>query len=400
MELLAPAGDKDKLRTALSYGADAVYLAGESFGLRRAAGNFSLREIGEAVRYAHKRGRKVYLAVNIFPTDDQMEGIEGYLKSISDIDLDGLIIADVGVVWLAQRVTKFRIHLSTQASTTNWHGVDFWKDVGVSRIILGREVSVREAREIVDRSGVEVELFGHGSMCMAYSGNCTISNYTSDRDANRGGCTNSCRWEYGLYTKDMELLGQSYVMNSKDLLGIERIREMEEGGIHSLKLEGRMKSHFYLATVVSIYRRILDQVLNGERIDGKQMEAYRIEMEGIPNRGYTDGFLMGDAGYDSIVSGSLGKKVVSNYVGIVREVGEDFVLLQVKNGFSEDGVLNFHEFNGKKKRIIVGGGVRGEVRIKMEDISGEGIGEAKPNSLVVLRGAIDVEKDCIVSMGF
>ena len=398
MELLAPAGDKDKLRTALSYGADAVYLAGESFGLRRAAGNFSFREIEEAVRYAHKRGRKVYLAVNIFPTDDQMEGIEGYLRSISNIDLDGLIIADVGVVWLAQKVTKFRIHLSTQASTTNWHGVDFWKGVGVSRVILGREVSVREAVEIVGWSGVEVELFGHGSMCMAYSGNCTISNYTSDRDANRGGCTNSCRWEYGLYTKDMELLGQSYVMNSKDLLGIERIWEMKEGGVHSLKLEGRMKSHFYLATVVSIYRRILDQVLNGERIDGERMEEYRIEMEGIPNRGYTDGFLMGDAGYDSMVGGKLGKKVVSNYVGIVREVGEDFVLLQVKNGFTKDRVLNFHEFNGGKKRIMLGGGVRGGVR--MEDISGEGIGEAKPNSLVVLRGAIDVEKDCIVSMGF
>ena len=268
MELLCPAGNMDKLKMAIRYGADAVYCAGKRFGLRAGNSNFSDEELKEAVEFVHAHGKKIHVTCNIIPHNEDFEGLEDYLKFLESIGVDAIIVADMGIFSLAKRVAPgLELHVSTQASTTNWHTVQMWKELGATRVVAAREVSLADLKEMKDHVDIEIESFVHGSMCISYSGRCLLSNYmTGNRDANRGQCSQSCRWKYSLvesnrpgeYYPIEEDEHGTYIFNSKDLCLIHRIPDLYEAGIDSLKIEGRMKSVHYVSTVANCYKAACD----------------------------------------------------------------------------------------------------------------------------------------------
>lgn len=351
-EILAPAGNPEKLRVALSYGADAVYLGGYLFGLRSAAGNFSIKDIEKSISYAHKRNKKVYMTLNTFPKNEELKEIEEYLKIIKNIELDALIIADPGVFSLAREITNIPIHISTQSSVTNHKSVSLWKNQGVKRIILARELSIKEAKYIREKVDIELEMFIHGSMCMSYSGKCTISNYTVFRDANRGGCVNSCRWDYTLYKdQGIELEKEnpisSYIMNSKDLQAILQIPEMIEAGVSSFKIEGRMKSFLYVASTISVYRDVIDTYLEKGYLPLDKQKKWFNQINSIPNRSFTTGFLENRAKKESVLYDNKKPKDIVKYIGIVLKTLKDKILVDVKNTILKGDEVKLLGFDGK-----------------------------------------------------
>jgi U32 family peptidase len=272
IELLAPAGNMEKLRMAIIYGADAVYIGGEKFGLRASAGNFNIEEIKEAVHFVHEQGKKLYVTVNIIPHNEDFIGLSEYLKDIEDAGVDAIIFSDPGVYLAAKEsVPNMELHLSTQANNTNYRSAEFWHKQGVKRIVLARELSFEEIKETVEKSpeDLEFETFVHGAMCMSYSGRCLLSNYMVGRDANKGECAHPCRYKYylveerrpGQYMPIEEDERGAYIFNSKDLCMIEYIPELVDAGITSFKIEGRMKSAYYVASVVRAYRMAIDSYL-------------------------------------------------------------------------------------------------------------------------------------------
>ncbi|MGI6751046.1 MAG: peptidase U32 family protein [Anaerovoracaceae bacterium] len=303
MELLAPAGDMEKLKIAIDYGADAVYCAGPMFGLRTASKNFSNHQLEEGVRYAHERGKKVYLTMNIFAHNEDIDKLKGYLEEIKDIPLDAFIVSDPGVIHLLQDMYPDAvIHLSTQANTTNYASANFWYGQGVKRIILARELSLDEIKVISEKTpeDMELEAFVHGAMCISYSGRCLLSNYMIGRDANRGECAHPCRWKYALVEEERpgeyfpvtEDERGTYIFNSKDLCMIHHIPQMAQAGITSLKIEGRVKSSFYVATVVSSYRRALDAYYLGDDLD-EYAGKLEQELRKVSHRQFSTGFYFG-----------------------------------------------------------------------------------------------------------
>ena len=390
IELLAPAGDFEKLKVAFSYGADAVYLAGNSHGLRNAAGNFSLSDIEKGTSLAHRLGKKVYLAVNTFPTDNEMDDISSYLKILNTFDLDAFIVSDPGVFALAKELTNKKIYLSTQSSITNIEAVKFWIEKGASRIVLAREVSIEEAKEIKRLLDIELEMFIHGSMCMSYSGKCTISNYTANRDANKGGCVNSCRWEYFLSNDPNKMpFTKAYLMNSKDLFSVDLILNLINAEISSLKIEGRMKSNFYLANTVKSYREIIDKCLENGLTKDENRQTWINRINSYSNRYYCNGFLKNKAGKESILYDNVKLMNQSNYIGIVKDVNNDYIILQVKNSFKIGDTLNILTFDGKEIPLKID---------EIKDLTYENISIANPNSLVILKKHPFVEQYNVVSI--
>jgi putative protease len=302
-ELLAPAGNMEKLKMAIIYGADAVYIGGDRYGLRAAAGNFTITEIKEGVRYAHEKGRKLYVTVNIIPHNEDLEGLDEYLKGLQDTGADALIVSDPSIIMTAKEVIPdMELHLSTQASNTNYKSAEFWHSLGIKRIVLARELSFEEIRETIRRStkSLEYEVFVHGAMCMSYSGRCLLSNYMVGRDANRGECAQPCRYKYylveekrpGQYMPVDEDERGTYIFNSRDLCMIEHIPELVESGIRSLKIEGRMKSSYYVASVVRAYRLALDSYLeNPEKYEFKK--EWLDELSKASHREFGTGFYFG-----------------------------------------------------------------------------------------------------------
>jgi len=300
MELLAPAGDLEKLKIAVDYGADAVYFGGELFSLRAGAGNLTVEEIKEGVAYAHAHGVKCHMAMNIFAHNEDIEPLQAYLKEIREIPIDAFIVSDPGVISTIQEtIPGAELHLSTQANMTNYATADFWYRQGIKRLVLARELTLAEIRQIRDRipTDMELEAFAHGAMCISYSGRCLLSNFMIDRDANRGQCAHPCRWKYqlveeqrpGEYFPVEEDTRGTYILNSKDLCMLEYIPQLAEAGISSLKIEGRMKSVFYVATVISAYRRALDAY--DQDPDGYQFDpAWFAEMQKASHREFTTGF--------------------------------------------------------------------------------------------------------------
>jgi putative protease len=348
-ELLAPAGNMEKLRVAVHYGADAVYLGGKAFGLRNLADNFTVPEIGEAVAYAHDRGVKVYLTVNAYPDNAGLERLARFLDETAPIPLDACIAADPGVIDLIGEVTPDRdIHLSTQANTVNWRSARFWENRGIRRINLAREMSREDIRETRQRTGVELEAFVHGAMCISYSGRCLLSGVLNDRSANRGECTQPCRWSYALmeetrpgeYFPVMEDDNGTFIFNSKDLCLIRHLPDLVASGIDSLKIEGRMKSIHYVASVVRVYREALDRCC-------EDPEGYRFRPEWleelckISHRGYTTGFYLGppqdvDHEYRSAYIRS------HDFVGVVEAVDRDgTALVGVRNRLRAGETVEF-----------------------------------------------------------
>lgn len=302
-ELLAPGGSLEKLKTAIQYGADAVYIGGEAFGLRVAAENFSEREMREGIEYAHERGKKVYLTANIIPHNSDIEEFQKYVKQIRTLGIDAVLAADPGIFdILREEAPEIPIHISTQANNVNYRSAAFWHRQGAKRVVLAREMSFDEIREIRKKipEDLEIEAFVHGAMCISYSGRCLLSNYMTERDSNLGACSHPCRWNYSLveqtrpgeYMDVFENERGTFIFNSKDLCMLEHIPELVQSGISSLKIEGRVKTSYYVATVVQAYRTELDRYFadpEGYKPDPKQLE----EVCKVSHRPYTTGFYFG-----------------------------------------------------------------------------------------------------------
>ncbi len=307
-ELLSPAGDPEKLRYAVAYGADAVYLGGDSFSLRAASKNFSLEEIGEAVRCCRERGKKVYVAVNVFPREDELAPLKDYLARLNEIGPDALLVADPGVFSLARAYAPdLPLHISTQANNVNSASAEFWRGLGARRVVLGRELSLGEIRALRRKTDMELELFVHGAMCVSYSGRCLLSAFLSGRDGNRGRCSHPCRWRYALaeasrpdqYFPIEEDDGGSYILNSKDLCLLPYLPELIDAGIDSLKIEGRVKSLYYTAVVTDVYRRALDDLFADKARFEQNLPDYMEALCSVSHRQYCSGFLTGPPDADA-----------------------------------------------------------------------------------------------------
>lgn len=302
VELLAPAGNLEKLKAAFHYGADAVYAGGLKYSLRERSGNFSREELQEAVEYTHGLGKKIYAAVNIYAHNRDLEELPAYLSFLRDIEIDAIIVSDPGVLALTkEHAPGVEIHLSTQANTTNYASANYWKSQGVSRVVLARELAGRETSEIAEKSDIELEMFVHGAQCMAYSGRCLISDYLTDRGANQGDCAQSCRWNYsvveqkrpGEYHEVEEDSRGVYFFNSRDLALLPHLEEVLQSGIDSIKIEGRVKSLHYVSTVVRAYRESLDAIYEG-RFGGQLIEELYDELKKVSHRDYSTGFFLAD----------------------------------------------------------------------------------------------------------
>jgi putative protease len=378
-ELLAPAGSLEKLKVAVLYGADAVYLGGQKFGLRTAAENLTYQELEEAVAFAHERSSKVFVVLNSFLHDQDLDELPEFIKFLNEIQVDAVIISDLGVVRTFRKLSSIPIHLSTQASCLNVESAKFWKKMGVQRIVLGREVGLKEASEIKRETGLEIELFIHGSMCMAYSGNCVISNYTSGRDSNRGGCAHSCRFEYSLSGdgesgEKKEL--KSFFMSSKDLKGVSVLPEFIKYGIDSLKIEGRMKSHLYAGTTSKVYSEALSYYQEHGHFLSDDLYAWKDELNKITHREYHEGNLVQKAGRESIYSERETEEKEFVVVGIVLQVIEkNFMLVEVRSAFSPGEELELLPFEGKAIPFTP---------TTISNVSGEVFEKTRPGLLVKL----------------
>lgn len=335
-ELLAPAGSFEKLKTALNFGADAVYLGGKSFSLRSFSENFTAEELREGIRYAHERGRKVYVTVNIFAKNADFPALSDTLAYLQEIGADAALVTDPGVFSLAKKVApKLNLHISTQANTTNQYAAKFWQEQGAERVVLARELSLAEIAQIhAYCPDLQLEAFIHGAMCISYSGRCLLSNYLAGRDSNRGACVQACRWKYTVRAQreesaqggELEVQEDergTYLLNSKDLNMLPYLDELAKAGVCSFKIEGRMKSSYYLATVVNAYRRVLDGTLN--------VAEAQAELKKVAHRAFTAAYALGEnaetVNYtDSQESGTR------EYVADVLE-GGDCPIIQMRNRF-------------------------------------------------------------------
>jgi U32 family peptidase len=380
-ELLAPAGNMEKLRIAIHYGADAVYLGGKKYGLRNLADNFTPAEMAEGVRYAHDRGVKVYLTANIYPDNQDIGPLYRYFEEVAQVPFDAYIAADPGVIDIIAEISPGRpIHLSTQANTTNWKSALFWRRQGVSRINLAREMPLDGIREVKERVDVEVEAFVHGAMCISYSGRCLLSSAMTGRHANRGECAHPCRWSYSLveetrpgeYFPISEDETGTFIFNSKDLCLLPYIPELVESGLDSLKIEGRMKGINYVASVVRVYREALDRYCEAPR-SYRYREEWLDELCKISHRGYTTGFLLGppqdlDHEYHSRYTRT------HEFVGIVEEAAADgSLLVAVRNRLAVGETLEFIGRGMATNTLLLG---------EMQDEAGAPVQVAHPNGRV------------------
>ncbi len=379
IELLSPAGDMNKLKTAFYFGADAVYIGGKNFSLRALAGNFTDEEIVEAVEFAHKLNKKVYVTVNIFGRNDDIAQAEKYFKFLESAKVDGAIVSDTGLIYLARQVApNLPINLSTQANTLNYKTVEFWHGQGVKRVILARELSLDEIAGIKKKvPEMEIETFIHGAMCISYSGRCLLSDYRTGRSSNRGECVQACRWQYEIKEKDsecgyMEMVEDergTYIMNSKDLNLLDYIDKLDSAGVCSFKIEGRMKSEYYLATVVNAYRRAIDAYYElGEKY--KENPLYQEELKKTAHREFTTAYITGfndrTVNYEDSQS-----KGTFKFMANVLEGNEDkdYAVIEQRNRFSVGDELEVLSPTDSFNKVI-------KVE-KMQDEKGNDIADAK-----------------------
>jgi len=376
-ELLAPAGDFEKLKFALHYGADAVYLSGKNYGLRAFAGNFTNKEIEEAVEYAHAHNKKVYITVNMYPHNEDLVGLDKYLIYLQKINVDAIIVADPGVYKIAREVApNLSIHISTQATIVNWSGIKFWEDLGgVERVVLARELTLEEIEEIKAKTNIELEIFIHGAMCMSYSGRCLISNYMIGRDSNRGSCAQPCRWNYalveerrpGVYYPIEEDSSGSYIFNSNDMCLLKELPLLLRCEIDSFKIEGRMKSIFYVATIVRAYRKVLDSLEKNEVVD---WEYWYQELDKISHRAYSTGFLLNNQkDISQIHKESAGYFQPYEFIGVVHGYNKETQIATVeqRNKFSVGDTVEFFGINYQEYQLTI---------TEMYDINGKEIESA------------------------
>ncbi|WP_141433688.1 U32 family peptidase [Bacillus sp. 03113] len=349
-ELLAPAGNLEKLKIAVKYGADAVFIGGQEYGLRSNADNFTFEEMKEGAEFAKQYGAKIYVTTNIFAHNENIDGLEEYILGLKETGITGIIVADPLIIETCRRLApEIEVHLSTQQSLSNWKAVQYWKEEGLERVVLARETSAEEIREMKEKVDIEIETFIHGAMCIAYSGRCTLSNHMTARDSNRGGCCQSCRWDYDLYQLDgnqetalFKETDAHFAMSPKDLKLIESIPRMIELGIDSLKIEGRMKSIHYIATVVSVYRKIIDDYC-ADPDNFKIEEKWLKELDKCANRDTAPAFFEGVPGYKEQMFGNHSKKTAFDFVGLVLDYDSEtkMVTLQQRNHFKPGQEVEF-----------------------------------------------------------
>ena len=362
LEVLAPVGDYERLITAIHFGADAVYFAGKKFGLRAFANNFDEKEIKDVVEYCHSKGVKAYVAVNILAHNSDFDGLLDYLKYLDSVGVDGVIVSDLGIANMVVENTKMELHVSTQANITNKESAKMWVKLGAKRLVLARELSISEIKEIKEAVGedIDIECFCHGAMCISYSGRCLLSNYFVGRDSNKGACAQPCRWEYTIHSenKQNDVPGEfpisedargTYIMNSKDMCLIEHIKELVEAGITSFKIEGRMKTPYYVATTVNAYKKAIKDYLNGSEPSFNYVE----ELEKTSHRLFTTGFYFGAYDKTNLVSATPVQS--HDFIGIVVEDSHDGkVLIEMRNKFVRGDILEIlspsESFN---KQIVV-----------------------------------------------
>ncbi|ASQ47603.1 protease [Leptotrichia sp. oral taxon 498] len=341
VELLAPAGNMEKLKSAFHFGADACFIGGNAFNLRGMSSNFNNKELKQAIDYAHSLGKKVYVTLNIFAHNAEIEYMPRFIKKLEEYGADAAIVADLGVFQLVREYApNLRIHVSTQANNTNWMSVKTWKEMGAKRVILAREMSLNEIKKIREKvPDVEIEVFIHGAMCMTYSGRCLLSNYFTGRDSNRGICAQDCRWNYKVIAEGHEETGAhdiienedgTFMFNAKDLCTIEFIDKIIEAGVDSLKIEGRMKSIYYNSTVVKQYKRALDSYYSGSY---KFDEDWLKELKTISHRQYSNGFFLGpttekDQNYKTGLSYSQTYRLIAN---VLEKVDTNKYKIQIRN---------------------------------------------------------------------
>lgn len=367
-ELLVPAGGLDTLKVAVDYGADAVYIGGQAFGLRAKADNFSIEEMTEGVSYAHKAGAKVYVTANIFAHNYDLDAMRRYFRELKNTGVDAVLVSDPGAFMIArEEMPDMELHISTQANNTNYMTYRFWYEHGAKRVVSARELSLVEIAEIRRNipDDMEIESFVHGAMCISYSGRCLLSNYFTGRDANRGACTHPCRWKYsiveetrpGQYMPVNEDDRGTYIFNSKDLCMIEYVPEMAAAGIDSLKIEGRMKTALYVATVARTYRRAIDDYFESEEKYRANMDWYKGEIAKCTYRQFTTGFYFGKTTDESQIYDSNTYVKNYTYIGTVRQIEqrqtESLVCFEQKNKFSVGESLEVMEFDGSNTECRV-----------------------------------------------
>ena len=365
VELLVPASNLEVLKTAVIYGADAVYIGGEAYGLRAKAKNFSLDDMREGIAFAHERGVKVYVTANILAHNYDLDGARTYFKELKEIKPDALIISDPGMFPIAkEECPEIEIHISTQANNTNYMTYLFWHKMGAARVVSARELSLREIKEIRENipDDLEIESFIHGAMCISYSGRCLLSNYFTGRDANHGACTHPCRWKYavveeqrpGEYLPVYENERGTYIFNSKDLCMIEYIPEIIDAGINSLKIEGRMKTALYVATVARTYRKALDDfAVSGEKYRSN-MDWYRSEISKCTYRQFTTGFYFGKPDENTQIYDNNTYVNEYVYLGIVGELDDrGYVRIEQRNKFCKGDVIEIMKPDGRNIPVTV-----------------------------------------------
>lgn len=363
IEVLSPAGNMDKLKMAIRYGADAVYCAGQSFGLRASSSNFNNEQLKEAVEFVHSHGKKIYVTCNIIPHNEDLVGLEDYLKFLESIGVDAIIVADLGIFLLAKRVApNLELHVSTQANTTNYLTTEFWKEQGATRVVVAREVSIADIKTMKEKADIEIEAFVHGAMCISYSGRCLLSNYFTTRDANRGQCTQACRWKYSLVEENRpgeyypieEDQHGTYIFNSKDLCLLKYIPDLVEAGVDSLKIEGRMKSVHYAATVTKVYREAVDTYLaDPEHYEVKP--EWIEELEKISHRPYTEGFSVEKPDETAQNYGESSNTQTHDFIGLVEGYNkeEGFAYLEQRNNFKVGDEVEFCQPHGELVHHVI-----------------------------------------------
>ena len=400
-EILAPAGNLEKLKTAINFGADAVYLGGSKLNLRAFSDNFTNEELKEGVEYAHSRGKKVYVTLNVFPHNEDLVGLEDYLKELYALKVDAIIVSDPGIIMTAREVVpELELHLSTQANNVNWKSAIFWHNQGIKRIVLARELSMKEITELREKlpESCEIEAFVHGSMCMSYSGRCLISNYMTGRDSNRGQCAQPCRYKYylveekrpGEYFPVMEDDKGAYIMNSKDLCTIEHIPDLVKSGITSFKIEGRMKSSYYVAAIVKAYREAVDAYFEnpeGYELKDKWSDAVRK----VSHRSYHTGFYYGEV-----------NKQVYSFSSYIRDY--DIVGI-VRSYDKENGIAVIEQrnrvFEGDKVEVLSPASDEKEIFLTdMKDKNGNKIDVAPSAQMIfTIKSATELKKDDMLVKG-
>ena len=370
-ELLMPAGDFNTLKIAYNYGADACYIGGNFFSLRANATNFSDEELEVAIKYAHSIKKKIYITANIFAFNDDLEKIREYFLYLNKIKPNGVLISDLGVLRIANEIlTDVDIHISTQANTTNLSAVLFYRDLGVKRVVLARELSMKDIEFIKSKvkDSIEIETFIHGSMCISFSGRCLLSNFLTGKSSNLGECTHPCRWKYEIQNKEFEFIEEtrrdekytivenergSYIFNSKDLCMIEHIDDLINANIDSLKVEGRMKSELYIATIARVYRKAIDDYVNDKELYKNNKDIYIDEIKKCTYREYTTGFFYGKPDEKTQVYDESTYINGAKLCGIVEKVDDDFSYFTQKNKFSVDDELEVMDKNFENRKVKV-----------------------------------------------